>query len=308
MTTQLTVRLAFLSLWLAISPTTFAQQEELTQATFETTVNEEQNLASATFTGRTAHVGDQIDQKLLFESSMKTIGRRENEVVEQRQSVLKQRQHRIITAVEIANDRMIEADVRYIVSERELTAGTDSSQTETDPVVGHKYHCFRNGTTLMVTDDQGQLPTLAEYKIVAGNMNSLGEVSPLAEFLVGKTVVVGQQISVPRDVADRLLALGQSLGKVESFHLKLTEIRTIGQVRCAGFEAFLEATDHNEGQMRVQLEGPFAVEIDGCRLVSSDLEGPIGVAKSMLDAGSTFHMTGTGRLRISLQSFYQDVD
>ena len=122
MTTQLAIRLAFLSLWLTISPTTFAQQEELTQATFETTVNEEQNLASAPFAGRTAHGGDQIDQKLLFESTMKTIGRRENKVVEQRHSALKQRQHRIITAVEIANDRMIEADVRYIVSDRELTA------------------------------------------------------------------------------------------------------------------------------------------------------------------------------------------
>ena len=308
MTTQLAIRLAILSVWLTPGPTTFAQQDELTQATFERPVNETQNSTTATFARRTAHVGDQIDQELLSESSMKTSGRRENKIVEQRESVLKQRQHRTITAVEIARNRMTEADVRYIVSEREITAGTAPSRVETDPVAGHKYHCFRNGTRLMVTDDQGQLPTLAEYKIVADNMNSLGEVSPLAEFLVGKTVVVGEQISVPREVADRLLALGQSLGKVESFHLKLTEIKTIGQVRCAGFQAFLEATDHNEGQMRVQLEGPFAIEIDGCRLVSSDLEGPIGVAKSVVDAGSTYHMTGTGRLRISLQSLYQDID
>ena len=89
--------------------------------------------------------------------------------------------------------------------------------------------------------------------------------------------------------------------KLKAFHQTLTEIRTIGQVRCAAFDAFLEATDHNEGQMRVQLEGLFAVEIDGCRLVSSDLEGPIGVAKSMIDAGAPFHMTGTGRLHIALE-------
>ena len=308
MKTQLAIRLATLALWLIPGPATLAPQGNLTQATFETPTGDPQTLASAIFTGRSAHVGDQVEQKLLFESSMKTIGRRKNEIVEQRQSVLTQRQHRVITAVDIAHNRMTEADVRYLVSERQLTAETDSHKTEKDPVEGRKYHCFRNGTVLMVTDDQGQLPTLAEYKIVAGNMNSLGKPSPLAEFLVGKTVVVGQKISLPREVADRLFALGQSLGTVESFQLTLTEIRTIGQVRCAAFDAFLEATDHNEGQMRVQLEGLFAVEIDGCRLVSSDLEGPIGVAKSMIDAGATFHMTGTGRLHIALESRYQEVD
>ena len=60
MKTQLAIRLATLALWIISGPTTLAQQGNLTQATFETTTGDPQNLASAIFTGRSAHVGDQV--------------------------------------------------------------------------------------------------------------------------------------------------------------------------------------------------------------------------------------------------------
>ena len=94
---------------------------------------------------------------------------------------------------------------------------------------------------------------------------------------------------------------------MQRFDLTLREIKTVNSRRCAVFQILLEATDHKMGQMRMQLEGPMAVEIASCRSVAAELTGPIGVAKAVVGPGTTYHMTGAGRLKVTIDSSYEDL-
>jgi hypothetical protein len=178
------------------------------------------------------------------------------------------------------------------------------------PVQGKTYICRREPGEkgeLVVTDLKGERPPSDEYEIVSQQMQMVGRPNPLAEFLAGRTVSVGEKLEVPIDVAKQIFNWGDSLGKVTKFTLTLQKVQTEKDVSSAVFLASVEAASSDSTQMRLEIEGPLVVEPATCRVRQVSLMGPIGMSESRGTYSTAYQMIGTGRLNMSIASTYRDV-
>jgi len=74
---------------------------------------------------------------------------------------------------------------------------------------------------LIVTDEAGNRPTSEECDIVIAQMDMIGRPNPLAQFLAGREVKVGESFELPKDVASKVFNLGDKFGEVTRFELTL---------------------------------------------------------------------------------------
>jgi hypothetical protein len=266
------------------------------------------------FTRQSPEVGDQVDQTISVELRMTTTERRGMDVTGQTHSALRSAQHRVITTSDVADGQATGVKLRYVTATRQTGRSQDASEPDAElspperqPVDGKVYECRRAGDALVITDARGGIPPMDEYEIVAQHMEMLGKASPLADFLVGRTIHVGQRVSLPSEVAERLLGMGDRLGKVTRFDLTLTGTTTDGGAQCAVFQADVDAVSNDSSQMRLQVSGPMVVETDSCRAVRVELSGPIGVSETRGSYSNKYYLIGTGHMAVNLQSAYHDV-
>ncbi len=177
------------------------------------------------------------------------------------------------------------------------------------PVRGKTYLCHRepgeNGK-LIVTDEAGNRPPTEEYDIVAQQMEMVGRPNPLAQFLVGRTIAIGEKLELPKDLASQIFNLGDKFGEVTRFTLKLQKVQSENGAACAVFLASVEAASSNASQMRLEVEGPLAVEVDTCRAVRIALAGPIGMSETRGSYSTAYQVIGTGRLQMNVASVYHE--
>jgi hypothetical protein len=266
------------------------------------------------FTRQEPRVGDQIDQSLSLELRLNTTVRKGAELVEQNATAMVREQHRLVTTAAVEGDRTTAVRVRYAAARTKSGHGKraqdlddDSLTAAAQSVEGRAYECRRAGDQIMVTNQGGDIPPLEEFQIVAENMQSLGQPNPLAEYLAGRTVGIGQQLTLPREVAERLLGIGDSLGQIDKFVLTLEDVRRVDGVPCAFFQANVEAASSDSSQMRLELVGPLVIQIESCRAVQADLVGPIGMIETRGSLDHTYQMAGTGRMAVRIVSTYRDV-
>lgn len=266
------------------------------------------------FARQLPRIGDQVEQTLSMELRLDSTVRKGKQIVERSATAMCREQHRLVTTSDVADDHTTAVRVRYVAASTKTGRGKrlrdldgQAPAIAPQPVEGKAYECRRDGDQLLVTDQQGNIPPIDEFQIVAENMQSLGQPNPLAEFLVGRTVGIGQQIKLPRDVAEQLLGIGGSLGQVDQFVLTLKDVRHIDGAPCAVFKASVGAASNDSSQMRLELEGTLVVQIGTCRAVHADLVGPIGMVETRGSLNHTFQMAGTGRMSVRLASAYRDV-
>ena len=187
----------------------------------------------------------------------------------------------------------------------------DANPPVPQPVQGKAYRCRRepgDDGKLIVADSDGAIPPLDEFEIVAQGMEMVGRPNPLAEFLAGRSVAVGQTLPLPKDVADRLFGIGERFGDVSRFDLTLQEVRTENGRACAVFRASVDAASNNSSQMRMQVEGPLVIEIASCRAVRTKLSGPIAMTESRGTYSTAYQLISTGHLTIAIDAAYRDAD
>jgi hypothetical protein len=222
-------------------------------------------------------------------------------------------QRRAVTTTEILDGRTQAVLVRYPEATKQMIIGADTKQPEPipQPVEGKAYCCRRepgDDGKLSVTDADGLIPTLEEFTIVAQSMEMVGRTNPLAEFLVGRKVTVGQTLPLPKVVADRLFGIGERFGDVSRFDLTLEEVRTQSGRSCAVFRASVDASSAKSTQMRMQLEGPIVIDIESCRAVHTKLSGPIAMTESRGTYSTAYQLISTGNLTIAIDAVYRDAD
>lgn len=260
-----------------------------------------------TFARRASRVGDRTDQSLTVALRVRNSIRQGQQPVGETETEITQRIQRVVTTEAVHQGKAVGARVQYIVSEREVTADEQASAVQQDPIAGRAYHCRREGEQLIVTDEEGYLPALAEFQIVADSMDVLGRPNPLAEFLAGRTIGVGRQLTLPPEVAREFAQrMGDGVDQVAQLKLTLTAVRPIEGRQCAVFQAFMEVAENKARQMKLQLDGTMAIELATCRVVTAELGGPIGLAESVNQVGGTYQVTGTGRMRFVIASTYDD--
>jgi hypothetical protein len=191
----------------------------------------------------------------------------------------------------------------------------DSQQSATaapltpQPVQGKTYLCHRepgDDGALIVTDETGSSPPADEYEIVSQQMEMVGRPNPLAKFLSGRTVTVGEKLTLPKEVAAQIFNLSNKFGEVTQFTLTLQKAEHEGSARQAVFLASVEAASSDASQMRLQVDGPLLVQVDTCRATSIGLVGPIGMAETRGTYSTSYQVIGTGRLQLKIASEYRE--
>jgi hypothetical protein len=271
------------------------------------------------FARQTARVGDQVEQQLALEMRLTTSLRQGNQIVEKNQMTMRTDQHRAVTTTEVEAGRATSVVVYYLAATKQMGAAPqplsgspppnakEPMLQTAQPVNGKSYRCHResgeNGK-LLVTDEEGHIPPSDEYEIVSQSMEMIGRTNPLAEFLAGRTVAVGESLSLPQDAADRLFNLGDRFGEVNRFELTLRKTLTADGVPCAEFLARIDAASNDSSQMRLQMEGPLVVQIDTCRAVRTELSGPIALSETRGSYSTASQLFGTGRMNMRITSAY----
>ncbi len=177
------------------------------------------------------------------------------------------------------------------------------------PVQGKTYQCLReSGETgkLIVTDEAGNRPPADEYDFVAQQMEMVGRDNPLAKFLIGRQVAVGDKLELPKELAHQIFNLGDKFGQVTHFTITLQKVQPENGVNCAVFLASVEAASSDATQMRLQVEGPLVVQVDTCRAERISLDGPIGMSETRGSYSTAYQVIGTGRLQMSIASTFRE--
>lgn len=269
------------------------------------------------FRKRAAHVGDEVEQSLALEVRLSTMKRQGAEIIDKSQTTARNEQHRVMKTTHVENGMAVAVRVQYIAAARELSTpnAAQPGQVQGDPkktplpVAGKTYLCQRlpgpNGR-LAITDEAGNIPPTDEYEIVAQHMEMVGRPNPLAEFLAGKNVQVGQTLHLPREVADKIFNLGEQFGEITRFDLTLKVVELRGGSTLAQFTASVEAAASNTSQMRMQLEGPLTIEADTCRALNLDLAGPIAMSETRGSYSNSYHVLSTGSLKTHIASQFRE--
>jgi hypothetical protein len=317
--------LCFMLAWWAASPTLVAQQTSpadgsgVKPASFVRSSDNHLERQSVRFGRHPARIGDRVEQEIQLAMRLATSLRQGNQIVEKKQTAMRSTQHRIVITTEVSAGRATSVVVEYVKATNQMSVGepltstntnfsaVDSAPTTEQPVHGKTYHCRREGDEdgkLLITDRAGNVPPKEECEIVSQNMEMIGRANPLVEFLAGRTIALGETLNLPQEAADRLFNLGDRFGAVNRFELTLRKTLVDGGTTCAEFWARVDAASSDSSQMRLQVEGPLVVQIDGCRAVRSELSGPIGLAESRGSYGTISYLMGTGQLSVRINSVY----
>ncbi len=259
-------------------------------------------VTNVSFGRRSALPGDTVEQSVRVEMQLESTARQGAKVIETSASRVDRSQTRRVTATEIVGNRVMAAEVRFFDA---TTVHNDEKLNE--PVAGKTYSCRREGERMVITTATGELPPMAEYEIVARAMETLGTASPLAKFLAGRTVAVGQQLELPAALAQQALGFDKQMGEVDRFALTLSKVETVGSRRVATFDAEIEAHGATSEQMRLIIAGVFRVEEATCRIVSADLSGPIAISGVRGPGGdSGYTLDGRGKMHLEVAARYRD--
>jgi hypothetical protein len=281
------------------------------QASFERTAAVQSEIVF----GRSApRIGDEVEQSILLETRMTTLVRQQSKIIDMKKSSNRSQQRRVVTTTELDAGRAIAVAVHYHEATSQHESSEDSAVSKppspnAEPVQGKMYYCRREpgeDGKLVITDENGSTPPAEELGIVSQNMEMVGRRNPLAEFLAGRSVAIGEKIALPKEVANRLFNLGESFGEVQRFELMLQRTSLDDGVPCATFQARVEAASNDSSQMRMEVEGPLVVQIGSCRATSMRLAGPIAISEVRGSYSNIRQFIGTGQLNMTIASTYRD--
>lgn len=269
------------------------------------------------FARQPAKVGDEVEQNIGLELRLAMTMRQGNQITGKMQTQMLTNQRRVVTTTEVDGGRLTAVKVQYPVatmqkSDADVSSGDNTAPEPvlaSQPVQGKTYVCRRNnGETgeLVITDVAGNRPPSEELEIVSQHMQMVGRANPLAQFLAGRTIAVGDKVELPKEVASQIFNLGDQFGRVTRFTLTLQKVVSENSATRAQFLASVEAVSNNSTQMRLEVEGPMLVDIATCRAQKISLLGPIGMSQSRGTYSTAYQMIGTGRLQMSIASTYRD--
>jgi hypothetical protein len=266
--------------------------------------------------GRSAsRIGDEVEQSILLETRMTTLVRQQSKIIDMKKSSNRSQQRRVVTTTELDAGCAIGVAVHYVEATSQYESSEDAAGSQlplpnAEPVQGKMYYCRREpgqDGKLVITDENGSAPPADELEIVSQNMEMVGRRNPLADFLAGRSLAIGETIALPKEVANRLFNLGESFGEVQRFELTLQRTSLDDGVQCATFQARVEAASNDSSQMRMEVEGPLVVQIASCRATNMRLAGPIAISEVRGSYSNVRQFIGTGQLNMTIASTYRDV-
>jgi hypothetical protein len=249
-------------------------------------------------------VGDRAVQRFGMHLAITTKIVQSGQVAHESSADLRRQQQRTIDVLAVAGGRAVKARATFDVSRRQ-TPDDAKPQLAPLPIEGKSYLMSREGDKLTVTDLDGKMPPLEEFKLVSESLASVGQPNPLAAILAGRAMRVGQRVFVPREMAQALLGFGSpELAEVQRFELTLHRLASLeqGGAPVAVFAVAIDVQPEQAGEYAIRLNGEMAVEPATCRLASLDLAGPVQVSTVERTGMGSYEYTMNGQLRVATRT------
>ncbi len=259
---------------------------------------------SVTFSKRPSEVGDVSRQAIDCNLEADLIISQGGQLVESSRQGLQRKQDREFTVLELQQGRPGRARMTYHCSSQVSTRQGEEPNVRDEPVSGNSYIVTRTGQELQITDVDGHVPSAEEMAILQSNLQAFGLPNPLADFFDGKTVVVGQTVSLPHHLARELLGFTGTVGEIKRFSLKFVRVERVGGARCAIFETLVQTTSQDKGHMTLLMKGRLILEIDTCRTVGISMKGPVVVSETHGPAQAQFTVSTQGEMNVAVRATY----
>jgi hypothetical protein len=252
-------------------------------------------------------VGDRVLQRLGMQMAVTTKIVQSGQVAHEGQSEVRSQTQRTVDAMQVAEGRAVQARVTFQLAKRMAPDSPNPQEFESLPTEGKTYRLTRDGEDLTVTDAEGAIPPLEEFKIVAESLDGIGRPNPLAQVLAGREVAVGERMFVPRETAKTLLGIGgPELGVVHKFELTLDRLAAAEKDAApwAVFRVAIEIKPEDQSSLAVVLSGELAVEPATCRLMAVDLAGPVHISTIERTELGIYQYSMDGTLKLAMRSQY----
>lgn len=255
------------------------------------------------FQKRPTQVNDEIHQKVQCDLDAERTIRQQNQLVDTTKQTLERMQDRTLKILALEGGRPTEARLDYRTSVTNVRDAQKRSVEATQPVAGHVYFVQRQGKELTITDESGKPITEEEDKILREQLQNFGKPNPLAQFLNGKRVQVGQTIEVPKEVAVELLGMTGNSAKTDALGLTLVAARNIDGQPCAIFETILKTNGRES--VSLVMKGELIVEANTCRTRSIRMHGPVAISETKGPAIGRFTVSTNGTLKVAVTTRFE---
>ncbi len=257
-----------------------------------------------TFGQQAARVGDRVAQHVKLAFEVETTVMQAGQVAHHSTAAVHREQQRFIEVTEVNQGRVRRAHVFFPISRLSSPNSAPAESEEVESVEGKSYWVTRQGEQLQVTDTSGHIPPEDEYVIVHSNLQTLGLPSPLAKYLQGRSLAVGEKLDVPPQVAAEMMGFDPTLGPAHSCQLELKSTREVDGEPCAVFATTITAVRHSEQALELKASGEVVLQIATCRTIDASLQGPLQMNQDETTPAGDFQQAAAGHMRVALHSDY----
>ncbi len=263
---------------------------------------------TVTFTHVPATEGQRVDQSTKTKSSLQTTYQQSGQVIssDSKNETIKQR--RIVTVLEtVAQSGTAAVQVKYEAATKKTHGRLLLATSKPQPVAGKAYVVRRVAEELVVSYPDGSAPPPAELGIVKVTMQSVGKKNPLANFLNGRTVRLGEVLTLPKEVGDELIGawLGKDALPVTVKMVKVQNLTTAtGSVPAATFEIQMGCQDA-DGEPTVSSSGQITVGILNCRTLNLKMAANVDLTEQRGPDGASFTVANVGDVEMEMSASYR---
>lgn len=223
------------------------------------------------------------------------------QVVDRSNQQLRRDQQRQLTVLKTEAGLATEARVTYQKSTNEVTSQGHRPRQVQQPVHGQTYLVSRHGDELSIVKEGEDPLSEEEEKLLRSQLATFGKPNPLARFLHGRQIRVGDSLPVPDEVAKELLGLTGNEGETEQLVLKLVKVDSVQGIPCAHFETRLR-TSGGASSLTLLMKGQIVMDPSTCRTLSIELAGPVALSETRGPAVARYLVSTNGMLKVAVEN------
>ncbi len=260
------------------------------------------NSETVQFNYRLPQVGDRTSNIAKYDFDLNLVlekGGHEASAKRQRKNRTVQRN---IAVMEVVGDRATQVQVTYAKAGEDSQTDENPVEPRTLPIEGKSYIVQRRAIAfpLTVVGDRGEAVSDVERVLVSGNMDSVGHRNQLGRFLHGKSIVIGESLQLPKEMAAELLGMREANGDAQRLDLKLTSIHQDSGRQIADFATVLVVKMGSNTLLN--LTGKLQIDVDTCRVLAADFAGTVNSREGQSDHGEVVDVVTDGTLKVAIQA------
>jgi hypothetical protein len=257
---------------------------------------------SVQFNCRVPQVGHYGTHDVKYELDLDVSVHQGQKVVSSEQQQLVRNQTRQITVLKVEGDRVTQVRVHYPKARATITRGKQSGGGDTQPIEGKTYLVERVDNKLVIKAEDGSDVLEEERSLVAASMESVGRPNPLGKFLHGKSLAIGQTLTLPNELAADLLGLRETGGNAQKVELTLKAVRQEPDRRVAQFDMLVVIKP--DANSSLDIKGDIQLDVNTCQVAAANFTGPVAIAETYGPEGHTFEIRSDGNMRVAIRSHY----